>query len=120
MSKFQEFLTTCAYGSHFSGSNLYYIFAYWVFFYALLSSVDFFSKSTFSKKFFLENHQRSNGLDPDKTQHVHGPDLDRNILQRLSADDTSRQRVKKILTLRLLGSSADNFCNQLGQTRTNI
>ena len=32
----------------------------------------------------------SNSLDPDQARHV-GPDLDPNCLQRLTADDTSRQ-----------------------------
>ena len=36
----------------------------------------------------------SNILDPDQAQHFVGPDLGPNCLQRLSADDTSRYRVK--------------------------
>ena len=36
----------------------------------------------------------SNSLDPDQARHFVGPDLDPNCLQMLSADDTSRQRVK--------------------------
>ena len=35
----------------------------------------------------------SNILDPDQSQHFVGPDLGPNCLQRLSADDTSKQRV---------------------------
>ena len=38
----------------------------------------------------------SNNLDPDKARHFVGPDLGPNCLQRLSADDTSRQKVKRI------------------------
>ena len=38
----------------------------------------------------------SNILDPDQARHFVGPDLDANCLQRLSADDTSRQRFKDI------------------------
>ena len=34
-----------------------------------------------------------NSLDPDHAQHFIGPDLCLNCLQRLSADDTSKQRV---------------------------
>ena len=34
-------------------------------------------------------------LDPDKARHFVGPDLSSNCLQRLSADDISRQRVSK-------------------------
>ena len=33
----------------------------------------------------------SNNLDPDQTRRFVGPDLDPNCLQRLSADNTSRQ-----------------------------
>ena len=36
----------------------------------------------------------SNGLDPDQARLFVGSDLDPNCLQRLSADGTSRQRVK--------------------------
>ena len=36
----------------------------------------------------------ANSLDPDQALHFVGPDLDPNCLQRLSADDTGRQRVK--------------------------
>ena len=35
----------------------------------------------------------SNSLDPDQAQHLVGPDLDPNCLQRLSAEDNSRQGV---------------------------
>ena len=38
----------------------------------------------------------SNNLDPDKAGHFVGPGLGPNCLQRLSADDTSRQRVKVV------------------------
>ena len=38
----------------------------------------------------------SNSLDPDQARHLMGSDLDPNCLQRLSADDTSRQRVKSM------------------------
>ena len=33
-------------------------------------------------------------MDPDQVLHFDGPDLGPNCLQRLSADDTSKQRVK--------------------------
>ena len=33
-----------------------------------------------------------NSLDPDQAQHFVGPDLGPSCLQRLSADDTGRQR----------------------------
>ena len=67
------------------------LFAYWVILHAFLSSVDFFLKSTFSKKSFRNTIRVSNSLDPDQARHFVGPDLDPNCLQRLSADDTSRQ-----------------------------
>ena len=35
----------------------------------------------------------SNSLDPDQARQFVGPDLGPNCLNRLSADDTSRQRV---------------------------
>ena len=35
----------------------------------------------------------SNSLDPDQARHFVGPDLDPNCLERLSANDTSRERV---------------------------
>ena len=38
----------------------------------------------------------SNSLDPDQARHFVGPDLGANCLQRLSADDTSRQRVNTL------------------------
>ena len=37
---------------------------------------------------------RQKSLDPDQARHFVGPDLGPNCLQRLSADDTSEQRVK--------------------------
>ena len=38
----------------------------------------------------------ANSLKPDQARRFVGPDLGPNCLQRLSADDTSRQRVKLI------------------------
>ena len=38
----------------------------------------------------------SNSLDPDQAIHLIWPDLGPNYLQRLPADDTSRQRVLKL------------------------
>ena len=55
----------------------------------VLSSADFFSKSTFSKNSIRNNIRMSNGLDPDQDRHSDGPDLGSNCLQRLSADDKS-------------------------------
>ena len=36
----------------------------------------------------------SNSLNPDQARHFVGPDLGPNGLQRLSADDNGRQRIK--------------------------
>ena len=44
----------------------------------------------------------SNSLDPDQDRHCVGPDLGPKSLQKLSADDTSRQRVKIIVILLIM------------------
>ena len=50
-------------------------------------------------------------MDSDQARHFNGPDLGPNCLQRLLADDTSRQKVKKTLKtmsqLRLTNSSPE-------------
>ena len=51
----------------------------------------FFSKSTFSKNSFRNTFRVSSKLDTDQSRHFVGPDLGPNYLQRLTADDTSRQ-----------------------------
>ena len=56
----------------------------------------FFSKSTFSKISFGNTIRVSNRLDPGQARHCVGPDLVPIFLQRLSADDISRQGVKLI------------------------
>ena len=53
----------------------------------------------FFKIGFIKNSSRntirvSNNLDPDQARHFVGSDPDPSCLQRLSADDTRRQRVK--------------------------
>ena len=53
-----------------------------------------FSKSSFLKNSFRNTIRVSNSLDPDQARRFVGPDLDPNCLQRLSADDTSRQIVE--------------------------
>ena len=52
----------------------------------------FFPKLAFSKNSFRNTIRVWNSLDPDQARHFVGPDLDPNCLQRLSADNTSRQR----------------------------
>ena len=55
----------------------------------------FLSTAEFKKKKSFRNTIRmSNSLDPGQAQHFVGPDLGATYLQRLSADDTSGQRVK--------------------------
>ena len=61
-----------------------------------LSSADFFSKSTFLKYSFKNTMRESNSLDPGQARRFVGPDLGPNSLQRLSADDTSKQMVNKV------------------------
>ena len=56
-----------------------------------LSSADFF-QINFFEKIFQEYHQRAKiSSDTDQARHFVGPDR----LQSLSADDTSRQGVKR-------------------------
>ena len=57
----------------------------------------FFSKSTFSKNSLRNAIRVSNSLDPDQARQNVWPGLGPNCLQSLSADDTSRQRVKEII-----------------------
>ena len=57
----------------------------------------FFSKSTFSKNTSRNTIRVSNSMEPEQARQNVGPDLGLNCLQRLSADDTSRQRVKGLI-----------------------
>ena len=58
----------------------------------------FFSKSTFSKNSFSNTISVSNTLDLDQARRFVGPGLGPNGSQTLSADDTSRQSVKRQVT----------------------
>ena len=60
----------------------------------LLWSANIFKSKTFLKKYFRNTITVSNSLDPDQDRRSVGPDLGPNCLQKLSADNTSRQRVK--------------------------
>ena len=60
--------------------------------YPFLSSADFFKINFFLKNSFRNTISLSNSLDPDQARHFVGPDLGPKCLQRLSADDTRRQR----------------------------
>ena len=53
--------------------------------------------STFSKNSFRNTIRVSNSSEPDQARQNVGPGLGLNCLQRLSADDTSRQRVKGLI-----------------------
>ena len=52
-----------------------------------------FSKITFSKN-ISEISSVLNSLDPDQAQHLVGPSLGPNCLQRLLPEDSSRQNVR--------------------------
>ena len=54
----------------------------------------FFVKSSLLKSYFRNTFRVSIRLDPDQSRRFFGPDLYTNCVQRLSADDTSWQRVK--------------------------
>ena len=69
------------------------LFACCVIFCAFIVGCWLFSKSTFSKSSFRNIIKVTNILDPDQAQNFIEPDLSPNCLQRLSADDTNRQRV---------------------------
>ena len=58
-----------------------------------LSSAHFFQNQLF-EQLIQECHQSVNSLDLDQARLFVGPDLGPNCLHRLSADDTSKQRVK--------------------------
>ena len=55
----------------------------------------FFFKIKPFRKILSEIPSVSNSLDPDQARHLVGPDLDSICLQRLTADDTSRQIVQE-------------------------
>ena len=58
-------------------------------------------------------HPDADSLDPNQAQHFIGPDLNPIRLQRLSADDTSRQRGEVLLILKapIMTAADDKFCN---------
>ena len=65
----------------------------------LLSSADFFSKSFLLKISFRNTIRVANSLDPDQVRCFIRSDLGPNCSQRLSADDTRRQRVIEYVIL---------------------
>ena len=56
----------------------------------------YFKINILKKNSLGNNISVSNILDPDQAPHFVGPDLGPNCLQRLSADNTSRQRVEGV------------------------
>ena len=59
----------------------------------LLLSADFYRDNFFSKFSFRKTIRISNSLDPDQAPYFVRPDLGTYCLQRISADNSSRQRV---------------------------
>ena len=53
----------------------------------------------------------SKSLDPDQDRHFVGPDLGPNCLQRLSADDTNRQKVKLTHLFHVFHLYLHDFCH---------
>ena len=80
---------------------------------ASLSSADFFPKSSFSKISFRNTIRVTNSLDPDQARHFVGPDLGPNCLQRLSADDSTRQRVKEGVVFRTVNWAATEILQKV-------
>ena len=60
-----------------------------------LSSADFYFEVNFSKKSFRNALRVSNSLDADQDRQFVRPDLGPNYWQRISADNTGKQRVKQ-------------------------
>ena len=63
-----------------------------------MSSADFFKNHLFREIISGTLSGMSKGLDPDQDRHFVGLDLDRNCLQRLSADDKSCSKQGKRLS----------------------
>ena len=68
----------------------------------LFCRLQIFFNSTFFKNSFRNAIRLSNNVDPDLARHIVGPYPGPNCLQKLSADDTSRLRVKTGLQVVLL------------------
>ena len=75
--------------------------AYWIILHVFLSSAVFFKINIF-KKSSRNTIRVSISLDPDQAQHFVEPDLGLNCLQKISADDTSKQRVEQGIPDRVL------------------
>ena len=67
-----------------------------VYFHVFCRLLIFYSKSPFSKNSSRHLIRVPISLDPDQARHFVGPDLGPNCLQKLSADDTSKQTLGKV------------------------
>ena len=67
------------------------LFACWVIFHDFYCLLQHFQKKLLWE---YDNECQNNSLDPDQVENFLGPDFGPNCLQKLSEDDTSRQRVK--------------------------
>ena len=71
-------------------------------FFMLFGRLLIFFKMIFFMNYSCRNTIRvSNSMDPDQARNIVGPDLGPNCLHKLSADDTSRQRVNDRFDLML-------------------
>ena len=68
-----------------------------------MSSADFFPKFSIRNPITV-----SNSLDPDQARHFVAPDLGQNCLQRLSADNNRKQRVKVCMVFKYVNCSNGN------------
>ena len=73
-------------------------FFFFFFFFCIASAEFFFPKSSNSKKILPEIPFVSNSLDPDQAPPNVGTELGPSCLQRLSADNTSRQNLIILLS----------------------
>ena len=68
-----------------------------------------FFKKIFSKNLFRNTFRVSNSLESDQAGHIVGPDLGPNCLQKLSADDTVRWRVKVRRNLKMTSAAKSRW-----------
>ena len=66
---------------------------FWVILFAFLLSADFFFQTNFFENYFRNTIRVSNILDPEQAWHLVEHDFGPNCLQRLSTDNTRRQKV---------------------------
>ena len=76
----------------------YECFFFFFFFFFCIASADFFSQNHLIRKILPEKPFVSNSLDPDQAPPNVGTELGPSCLQRLSADNTSRQNLIILLS----------------------